>query len=203
MKPDTVAVIVKANESVFSDRLMQLNPILDPPKIISYAPADSVNEVSNVSTVVIDFDIRMNTTETQKAFSISPAVDGSFKWDTDFKKLTFTPSKSYIPGAKYFVKISTTAKTHFGINLQKEKTFSFVTRSKLNLISIYPKNGDTNISTTVLVRIAFEKGINATTLAQKISFTDSLGNSVPLTVNQAKYSVGIIEFEPKVPLNNN
>ncbi|MDP2038159.1 MAG: Ig-like domain-containing protein, partial [Ignavibacteria bacterium] len=203
MRPDTASIIVKANESVFSDRLMTLNPILEPPKVINYSPADSVNEVSNVSPVVIDFDIRMNPTETQSAVSIFPAVDGSFKWDTDFKKLTFTPSKCYVPGGRYTVKVSTAAKTHFGFYLEKEKTFSFTTRSKLNLVSIYPKNGTTDISKTVLVRIAFEKGINAVTLAQKIFFTDSLGASVPLTVNQAKYSQGIIEFEPKAPLAPN
>ncbi|OGU65219.1 MAG: hypothetical protein A2499_06850 [Stygiobacter sp. RIFOXYC12_FULL_38_8] len=203
MRPDTATVIVKANESVFSDRLMTLNPILEPPKVVNYSPADSVNEVSNVAPVVIDFDIRMNAAETQNAVSISPAVDGSFKWDTDFKKLTFTPSKCYVPGGRYTVKVSTAAKTHFGFYLEKEKSFSFTTRSKLNLVSIYPKNGATDISKTVLVRIAFEKGINAVTLAQKIFFTDSLGASVPLTVNQAKYSQGIIEFEPKTPLTPN
>ncbi len=203
MKPDTASVVVKANESVFSDRLMTLNPILEPPKVVSYAPVDSVNEVSNVSPIDINFDIRMNATETEKAFSISPAVDGILKWDVDFKKLTFTPSKSYIPGTRYTVKVSTAAKTHFGYNLVKNKLFSFITRSKLNLVSIYPQNGATDISRTVLVRIAFEKGINATTLAQKISFTDSAGVSVPLNVNQAKYSQGIIEFEPKTPLTPN
>ncbi|MEW6653644.1 MAG: Ig-like domain-containing protein, partial [Bacteroidota bacterium] len=203
MKPDTALVVVKANESVFSDRLMTLNPILEPPKIVSYAPADSVNQVSNVSPIDINFDIRMNSAETEKAFSIFPSVDGSLKWDTDFKKLTFTPSKSYMPGTRYTVKISKAAKTHFGYNLEKDKSFSFVTRAKLNLVSIYPKNGASDVSTTVLIRIAFERGINATTLAQKISFIDSTGASVPLTVNQAKYSQGIIEFEPKTPLTTN
>lgn len=203
MKPDTASIVVKANESVFSDRLMTLNPILEPPKVVSYSPADSVNEVSNVSPIDINFDIRMNAAETEKAFSISPAVDGSLKWDTDLKKLTFTPSKSYVQGTKYTVKISTAAKTHFGYYLEKEKTFSFTTRSKFNLVSIYPKNGAVDISKTVMVRITFEKGINATTLAQKIFFTDSAGASVPLTVNQAKYSQGIIEFEPKTPLAPN
>lgn len=203
MKPDTASVVVKANESVFSDRLMTLNPILEPPKVVSYAPVDSVNEVSNVSPIEINFDIRMNATETEKAFSVSPAVDGFLKWDVDFKKLTFIPSKSYTPGTRYKVMISTAAKTHFGYNLEKNKTFSFITRSKLNLVSIYPKNGAIDISRTVLIRIAFEKGINATTLAQKISFTDSAGISVPLNVNQAKYAQGIIEFEPKTPLSPN
>lgn len=203
MRPDTASVTVTANESVFSDRLLTLNPILDPPKILSYSPADSINEVSNISPIDVAFDIRMNPAETQNAFSITPAVNGNFKWDTDYKKMTFTPSGSYQPGGKYVVKISGAAKTHFGINLPQVKVFRFTTRAKLNLVSIYPKPGDQNISTTVLLRIAFDNGLNGTTLAQKISFTDSSGNSVGVSVNQAKYSSGIIEFEPRTPLNNN
>ena len=203
MKPDTVTITVVANQSVFNDKLMVLKPILDPPKIISYAPADSVNEVSNVSTVVIDFDIRMNTTETQNAFSITPAVSGTISWNAAYTKLTFTPTKSYVSGTKYLVIITTSAKTHFGIYLPQKKNFSFTTRSKLNLVSTYPVSGVSNISTTVLMRLVFDKGIDASTLVQKISVADSLGNLPALTANQAKYSAGIIEFESKVPLNNN
>ncbi|MFA5803282.1 MAG: Ig-like domain-containing protein [Melioribacteraceae bacterium] len=203
MKTDSASVVVKANESVFIDKLMILNPILDPPKVLSYSPADSVNEVSNTAPIVIDFDIRMNTIETQNAFSISPAVTGSFKWDTDFKKLTFTPSKSYLPGGKYLVTISTSAKTHFGIYLPQKKSFSFTTRSKLILVSTYPVNNATDISTSVLISVKFDRGIDASTLANKVTLTDSEGNRILVTANQSKYSIGIIDFESKVPLNNN
>jgi N-acetylmuramoyl-L-alanine amidase len=203
MRPDTVSVSAVANQSVFKDRLLTLNPILDPPQIISYSPSDSVNEVSNVSPIEIEFDIRMNADETQKAFSITPAVTGSIKWDTDFKKLTFTPSKGYVPGTKYTVLVTTAAKTHFGFYLQQPKTFSFTTRSKLNLVLTYPKNGDDNISTTVLMRLKFDKGIVGTNMANKITVADSLGNLVLLQANISRYGEGIIDFEPKTPLINN
>lgn len=203
MRPDTVSVTALANQSVFKDRLLTLNPILDPPQILSYSPADSVNEVSNVSPVVIEFDIRMNPDETQNAFSITPAVAGSIKWDTDFKKLTFTPSKGYVPGTKYTVLVTTAAKTHFGFYLLQQKSFSFTTRSKLNLIFTYPKPGDSNISTTVLMRLKFDKGIAGTNMANKITVADSLGNLVQLQANISRYGEGIIDFEPKTPLINN
>lgn len=203
MRPDTVSVAALANQSVFKDRLLTLNPILDPPQIISYSPADSVNEVSNVSPVVIEFDIRMNPDETQNAFSITPAVAGSASWDTDFKKLTFTPSKGYIPGTRYTVHVTTAAKTHFGFYLQQQKSFSFTTRSKLNLIFTYPGSGDLSISTTVLMRLKFDKGIVGTNMANKITVADSLGNLVQLQANISRYGEGIIDFEPKTPLINN
>ncbi|MCX7874742.1 MAG: Ig-like domain-containing protein [Melioribacteraceae bacterium] len=203
MRPDTVTIVAKANQSVFSDRLLSLNPILDPPKILSYSPADSLNEVSNVSKINVQFDIRMNPDETQKAFSITPNVSGSLTWDSEFKILTFTPSKGYTQGTKYTVKISTTAKTHFGINLTQNKIFTFKTRSQFNLISTYPKNNFKDLSTTLMFSLRFDNALDGTTLSGKISLTDSLGSSIPVTVNQSRYNVGIIEFEPKQPLNYN
>ncbi len=203
MKTDSASVVVKANESVFADKLMILNPILDPPVIVNYSPADNINEVSNITDIVLEFNIRMNVTETQQAITISPGVAGNYKWENDYKKVTFTPAKGYVPGAKYTVTISTSAKTHFGINLPQVNSFSFTTRSKLNLISTYPASSAADISTSVLMSIKFDKGIDASTLAGKISFTDSDGNPVGVSVNQSRYNIGIIEFEPKVPLNNN
>lgn len=203
MKPDTANVTVTANQSIFSDRFLILNPILDPPQILSYSPADSLSEVSNVSPVVVNFDIRMNSIETQNAFSITPSVEGTFKWDIDFKQLTFTPNRSYETGGRYTVRISKTAKSFFGINPTQDKIFRFTTRSKLKILSLYPRVNETNVSTTVMMRIIFDKGINPTTLIQKISLTDSLGNLIGITANPAKYTIGIIEIDPNVPLKNN
>jgi len=203
MKTDSAAVVVKANESIFNDKLMVLKPILDPPVIVNYSPADSINEVSNISAIVVEFNIRMNTALTEQAITVLPSVAGSYKWENDYKKVTFTPAKGYVPGTKYTVTISISAKTHFGINLPQANSFSFTTRSKLNLISTYPVNNASDISTSVLINITFDKGIDASTLAGKISFTDSDGNPVGVSVNQSRYNIGIIEFEPKVPLNNN
>jgi N-acetylmuramoyl-L-alanine amidase len=199
---DSANVVVSANQSTFYDKLMDLQPILDPPKLISYSPTDSLNEVSNILSIVFEFDIRMNATETQNAFSITPTASGNFKWENDFKKLIFTPTKGYTPGAKHIVKISNTAKSFWGVNLQQNIIFSFTTRSKLNLVSTYPANGANDISTTLQLNITFDRGIDGTDLGGKISFTDSLGNSIPVNVNQSKYNIGIIEFEPKTPLNN-
>jgi N-acetylmuramoyl-L-alanine amidase len=203
MKTDTLAVTVKANESVFTDKAMILNPILDPPAIVNSSPADNLTEVSNITNIVMEFSIRMNTDVTQNAVSILPSVAGSYKWDTNYKILTFTPAKGYMPGTKYTVTISTSAKTYFGVNLQQPRSFSFTTRSKLNLISTYPVSGAADISTTVLMRLQFEKGIDASTMANKITVTDSTGVPILLQANISRYSQGIIDFEPKIPLSNN
>jgi len=202
MKTDSVTTIVNINESVFNDKLLVLNPILDPPLIVNYSPADSLNEVSNISPIVIEFNIRMNVTETQNATTISPSIAGSFKWENDYKRLIFTPTVSYVPGTKYTVSISTAAKTYFGIHIQQQNTFNFTTRSKLNLISTYPDSSAADVSTSVLINVKFDQGIMASTLAYRVTLTDSAGNSVAVKVNPNKYSLGIIEFEPQAALKN-
>ncbi len=203
MKTDSVSTVVYANESVFNDKLLVLNPILDPPLILNYFPVDNINEVSNISDIVFEFNIRMNVTATQNAITISPSVAGSFKWENDYKRLIFTPTTSYVPGTKYTVSISTAAKTYFGINLQQQNSFYFTTRSKLNLIYTYPDTGAVDISTSVLINVKFDKGIIASTLPYRVTLTDGNGNPVLVRVNPSKYSFGIIEFEPQVPLKNN
>lgn len=203
MKTDSASIVVKANESVFADKLMILNPILDPPVITNSSPTDNTTEVSNITDIVIEFSIRMNVTETQNAIIISPVVDGSFKWDTEYKKVTFTPSKGYTPGTKYTVTISPAAKTHFGINLLQEKSFNFTTRSKLNLVSTYPLHNSSEISTSVLISVKFEKGIDGTSLGGRISLSDSDANTISVSVKKLGSTDGLIEFEPKVTLNNN
>ena len=202
MKTDSAATVVNVNESVFNDKLLILNPILDPPVIVNYSPADSLNEVSNISPIVIEFNIRMNVNETQNATTISPSIAGSFKWENDYKRLIFTPTVSYVPGTKYTVSISTAAKTYFGTHIQQQNSFNFTTRSKLNLLSTYPDSSAADISTSVLINVKFDKGIMASTLAYRVTLTDSAGNSVAVKVNPNKYNFGIIEFEPQATLKN-
>ncbi len=203
MKTDTVNIVVKANESVFTDKAMILNPILDPPVIVSSSPQNNLGEVSNITNIVVEFSIRMNTDITQNAFSVSPAVAGTFKWENDFKKLLFTPSKGFIAGSKHTVTISNQAKTYFGVNLPQQYSFSFTTRSKLNLLSTYPVNNATDVSTTLLITLKFEKGLDGSTLGGKISLRNSKGDSLGVSVKKLGNVDGIIEFEPKVPLDNN
>ena len=200
--PDTMDVTAVKNESVFYDKFSSLNPVLDPPSIVNYSPADSSVAVSNTSNIVLEFSNFMNYQETEKAITISPTIAGNFKWENDFKKISFIPSKSLTQGTKYSVSISRNAKSIFGIHLNQDKTFSFTTRSELKLLSTYPTNNLTDVSTTVLINVKFEKGIDGTTLGGRISLNDANGNSIPATVKSLGSVDGLISFEPKTPLDN-
>ena len=83
------------------------------------------------------------------------------------------------------------------------RTYFYTTRTELKLLSTYPAAGSSDISTSVLMNLKFDKGIIGSTLANRITFKGSDGKDVPLQVNQDNYNIGIIEFEPRTPLDNN
>lgn len=200
---DSAVINVTSDESVLYDLEMQQTTNPNNPTYLSIFPADSSVEVSNITNLVIDFDIRMDTEKTENAFSITPFVEGSFSWEQNFKRMIFTPKTSYVQGTEYKVNISTDASSYFSLPLAEEVNFSFTTREKFNLISNYPLHNDTDISSTVVIRFIFEKAINSSSLGGNISFTNANDETVAVTVNTKRYTEGIIEFEPKIPLEKN
>ena len=197
---DTVAVNIIANRSVFANRNLELVPNLNTPNIITSSPSNQSNEVSTLSEIVVEFDIRMNRQLTQNAFSIEPQIDGEFRWENDSRRMIFIPDSPLSPGTEYSITVSIDAQTYFEINLSEQYTFTFTTRSKLNVISAYPTDGETNVSTTVLVQIKFEEAIQAGSLPGNILFYDENDSFVNVIVNTGEYGNGIIEFYPRDPL---
>ncbi len=171
-----------------------------PAETVSHFPADGAVEVSNLTQIAVEFDVRMNDITTEDAFSISPAVNGSFSWNDNFTTMYFNPSEPMTGGSIYTVKIDTAARTYYGGYLLDELVFSFTTRSKLNLISSYPQSDAEDISTTVLIRAQFELPILSTSLPGNVLFYDSTNTVVSVRVNTSQYSKGIIEFEPEKEL---
>ncbi len=200
---DSVDVNVSANTSTFADRNLIEPADYSVPTITAVSPDSSAENISLQNRISIDFDIRMNTTSTQNAFSVSPAVNGVLNWENNNRRLIFIPTSKFQPGVKYSVKIDSSAKTNWGVSLGKIFSFDFTTKSKLNLITNYPKNGQNNISSTVQVNFKFDGPISAGSLGGNILFVDSSGNNVPVFVNSNAYSDSMIIFEPQTPLMSN
>lgn len=200
---DSSTVNVIANKTVFADKWLSEAPNYNAPWVIAHSPADHTTGVSLKPKIEIEFDIRMNTASAQSAFSISPSVGGSFAWENNNKKMIFTPSTNLIAGTEYTVTISTTARTHFNVNLENPYSFSFTTKTKLNWLSQYPRDNEEKVSTTVQVRLQFDAPIQASSLSGNIQFVDENEALVPVYVDQSAYSKGSIIFEPTQPLNRN
>ena len=78
---DSAVVTVEKNKSVFADIMMILVPNYDTPQVLTNFPADGSEWVSNLTDIIIEFDIMMDTTSTQNAFTVSPSATGNFNWE--------------------------------------------------------------------------------------------------------------------------
>lgn len=171
--------------------------------VVSGSPADGSEGVSNIPEIILTFDTRMNTITTQNAFSITPDLNGSFSWNDGYDSLYFNASNPGTPGETYTVTLATSARNYYGGYLLDEFSFSFTTRSKLNLIDHYPHGGEADIANSVLVKLEFDMPIQSTTLPGNILFYDEQDNFIQVSVDQSAYANGFIEFEPSQPLELN
>jgi hypothetical protein len=199
---DSASVTISANKSVFVYKTLTQIPNENLPNVTASLPENNSTGVSNATDIRITFDISMDKSSTEAAFSLSPTVSGEFSWEDNQKILVFNPTYNLTAGETYTVTMSNSAKTIFDKSLVAEYSYSFSTRSKLNLISAYPIDGQNEISQSVQVVLKFDNAIEASTLGGNISFEDSDGTFVNLSVDQSAYAKGFITFVPTTQLQH-
>jgi hypothetical protein len=79
------------------------------PPTVTFAPADAATDVAIGANVVMTFSEPMNTTSAEAAFSILPAVAGTFTWDVTNTILTFNPNSDFAQFTDYTVTVAATA----------------------------------------------------------------------------------------------
>jgi outer membrane protein assembly factor BamB len=80
---------------------------ISPPKIITTYPEDKTDFVNVNTNIEIIFDEEMNQSSSQNAFSLSPMITGTFRWD--FNNMIFDPDADLEYNIKYSVKIDSSA----------------------------------------------------------------------------------------------
>lgn len=140
-------VVVNADETTYVTFDMQAVRST-PPVVEGFIPANSeTDSVDCTSSVVVDWNWSMNREVTEEAFSIEPAVEGTFTWENYGKRLVFTPTHPFIGNTLYTVRIATTAAhpdTMYANTLQEEYVSKFLTKSydTLNFLASSPAEGD-------------------------------------------------------------
>lgn len=183
--------------SVTADNVTYTTPKLQhkrltPPTVTAYSPVWNEGDEGTLCNVPINvtFYWDMDTEATEKAFSISPEVDGSFSWKDQNTTLVFTPSKTYAAGTEYTVTISTDAKHSEGINMTEPFSFKFKTndRESMRVLTNYPYEGAQVHYTGATVEFRFDKKPNTNNLLNILSCTDSKGNNVSFNRRSLKSS---------------
>ncbi len=199
---DTVQVTVAANQTTFADRSLIEKPNYSPPMVIKYSPTESEN-VRLDSDIIFEFNVKMDRTSVQQSFSISPSITGTFVWENNDKKVTFSPSGFLQGGTNYTIKLSIFTKSYFDVLIGESFTRSFETRSSLSLINSYPDQDSENISRTVKLKFKFDAPIDGTKLGGNIFFQDMNSVDIDLAIDELDYANGRIIFEPQKPLDAN
>lgn len=154
-----------------------------PPAIEWYSPVwkDGDDALLCNTPVIVQFNWDMDLEATQAAFSIEPAVEGTFTWEDLNHRLVFTPVKAYDTNTRYTVTIGTGAKHGGGVAMEKPCTFSFTTtdRNFMEILGSFPKQDEQVHFHSAAVEFRFDKLPNVTPILRQITCTDSKGNAVP------------------------
>src|SRR2546422_701098 len=98
---------------------------ITPPSVTDVRPVGA--DTNTTPWIRITFTEGMDHASVEQAFSISPAVDGSFQWSADSRSVTFVPTRELQSGTTYFVVVDTSARDLAGNTMVQSKTFQFAT----------------------------------------------------------------------------
>jgi len=200
---DSSTVTLAANQLRFVDRWLPEIPNYNAPQVIGNQPANGDTNVTLTKQIILNFDIRMNTSLTQAAFSLAPSVSGTFLWENNNKRMIFTPNPKLSPGVDYVVTLTSSAKSAFGVSLASTYNFAFKTRTKLNLLSANPDSGEVNVPARTQFTFEFDAPISAASLGANFVFVDQNNASVSVNLNSAALANGMIQFETLTPMVTN
>ena len=204
--PQEQTLEVKNNEisyGIFALSLMRQTP----PEVIDYSPkvADLTDSVQVSTPVTVTFNWDMHEELTAKAFSVSPAVEGSIVFEDGGRRLVFTPATRFEPGTEYTVNISTEA-SHpdlaFEHNMREPFSFKFRTmnRGSIRITQTYPSEGTENVPLKPSFIALFDAKTINSTATKNVGVVDAQGKSLKVNTrsfkhNQAPGGGGHVAFE--------
>ena len=191
--PQEQTLEVKNNEisyGLFAMSMMRQTP----PEVLDYSPKVAADEEVLVSTeVTISFNWDMDTEATAAALEISPAVEGTIKFEDDNHTLRFTPATRFEPGVTYTVTLGTGAchpDATFENHLAQPFTFSFTTsnRGSVSIVQTYPSVGETNVPLTPSFVAVFDATIVNASVRSNVAVLDANGNKLSVNTRSFKYN---------------
>ncbi|MGA1823178.1 MAG: Ig-like domain-containing protein [bacterium] len=124
----------------------------------STVPQDQRVDVPLSSNIRITFTEAMDRDSVEKAFSISPGVNGSFSWNLVKTEVTFYPYSDLSPFTAYEVIIDTNAKDAAHHALYPSYTFNFTTEGlAVPIKDQYPGANSRDVSVTSRIIIEFNE----------------------------------------------
>ena len=118
---------------------------LTPPEVVSYSPVWQDGDPALLCNVpiVLNFNWDMDIPSTEAAFSITPAVDGTFTWEDTNYRMIFTPNDAFDINTEYTVTLAASAQHGGGTPMERDFSFRFVTQGRNHLYPtvVFPQEG--------------------------------------------------------------
>ena len=140
----TKEVEVRPNESTYCN--FDLKKIRNTaPEVIAYSPhwADGDKPLLCNVPVVMEFNWDMDTESVAEAFTITPEVKGTIRWEDSNYRMVFTPDNAYATDTHYTVTLAASACHGGGTSMGEDFSFSFTTDSRRHLeqLTMFPTEG--------------------------------------------------------------
>ena len=184
-------VTVKANEVTYSNAALDRTR-LTPPEVTTYSPVwkEGDADVACNTPVVLNFNWDMDTESVEKNFSITPAVEGTIRWEDSQYRLVFEPKRAYDTNTVYTVRIGKDAMHPAGIKM----TDDFVMQFRTDNVNIYeitagsPSEGAKVHYQTPTIEYRFDGQPTTDKLQSQIVVKNAAGEQLDYALRTKKFS---------------
>lgn len=165
---------------------------LTAPEVVSYSPVWNAGDAAlpcNVP-VVLTFNWDMDTESVENNFSITPAVDGTIRWEDSQYRLVFEPKRAYDVNTLYTLRIGKDAMHPAGMKMADDFVMQFTTdgHNVYTVTASSPSEGAKVHYQTPTIEFRFDGQPNTTKLQEQIVVKDSKGEALAYSVRTKKFS---------------
>ena len=187
----TQTVTVNANEPTYQN--FYLKRVRDtPPVVVDYSPVwhEGDPAVKCSEQIVLSFNWDMDSVTTCDAFTLEPAVEGTFRWEDSYYRLIFTPTDAFDVNTLYTLTLKRSAEHGGGTPMEQDFTMQFYTqpRNHLSELAVFPYEGAQVHYTKPTVELRVDSLLDTYNLFQKLRVLDSEGNELAWNKRSIKYN---------------
>src|SRR5579859_4726942 len=169
------------------------------PRVIDYTPVRG-DELAPSGKITVYFDGPMDKPSVESAFSLQPAVQGSFNWP-DPATVEFKPGAPLERAAQYTVTIQNTAKNVAGLALPEPVSFKADTVGFLEVTQVLPAPDAADAEVRSAITVMFNRPVvPLTSLTDQASLPNPLVLDPPATGKGEWLNTSIYIFRPDTPL---
>ncbi|MCS7260388.1 MAG: Ig-like domain-containing protein, partial [Anaerolineae bacterium] len=165
------------------------------PRVLQFSPVPTEEHPLD-APIQITFDQPMDAPSVEAAFRIEPPVEGSFSWPMPHI-MQFKPTLPWQRATRYVVTLEQTARSLAGVPLREPVTFRFNTVGYLEVSTVQPAPGATEVATDAIVTVTFNRPVvPLSALEEPARLPQPLTFDPPLTGKGEWLNTSIYTFVP-------